>query len=315
MHSLPKDAKAATLQDIATRRTKMPPNLNIRRELGRGSNNRVLAAEWNGAPCVVRVPRRRSDTQQRDNALVEFRCTLRASQLKVGPEVHTAWSARHASGEWPSGLYLVEERFPDDLEKCMYEAQHRDTMLERRDEVTAEIVRCLHTLAREGILAYDLKPSNVVVRLGEETTEVRIIDFGRDFCEWAHDGAELSTPVTDYLRKRIRVRSPDLNASQTDALVEHILFATMMVILSATTTRRLHHDKSEHRMCAAEREDVHPLARTVSTLLNGMQGQNVCLVRDVLRLDEVRGVLRHYHGRRSSGTHRTLALACGEEVD
>ena len=37
------------------------------------------------------------------------------------------------------------------------------------------------------------------------------------------------------------------------------------------------------------------------------------IVREVLRTDEVRGVLRHYHGRRDSGTRRTLGWARGVE--
>ena len=37
------------------------------------------------------------------------------------------------------------------------------------------------------------------------------------------------------------------------------------------------------------------------------------VVREVLRVDEVRGVLHHYHGRRYAGTRRTLRLARGVE--
>ena len=40
--------------------------------------------------------------------------------------------------------------------------------------------------------------------------------------------------------------------------------------------------------------EANPPACT-SRLLDGMQGRNVALARSVLRMDDVRGVLRHYH--------------------
>ena len=98
-----------------------------------------------------------------------------------------------------------------------------------------------------------------------------------------------------------------------DAVVSHVLFAAMLVQLAATTTHRIYRDRHNHRMGAEERAAANPVAPLATQLLDGMQARNVALVREVLRVDDVRGVLRHYHGRRNAGTHRTLAFARGAE--
>ena len=87
-----------------------------------------------------------------------------------------------------------------------------------------------------------------------------------------------------------------------------------MVITSATTTHALYHDRHHHRMPAADRADAHPLRRSTQALLDGMTGENIALLNDLLRMDAVRGVLQHYHGRRYAGTKRTLAMARGTEM-
>jgi hypothetical protein len=306
---LPTDPRTATLADVGVRRAKLPPEVELGEELGRGANNRVYAAEYEGRECVLRAPRRRSDTQQRGSALWELRHTLRAAQLGVGPQVHAAWCARHADGRWPSGLYALLERFDDDLEAVLVDPEARDA-----PAIGRAIAACLETLARERVFVYDLKPSNVVVRDGDGP-DVRIIDFGRDFCEWGGCAAapDAQTPTLDLLARRLRAREPHATDAEREALATHVLFATMMVLLSATTTHVLHEDRAEHRMDAVARRAAHPLAPLTRELLEGMQGQNLALVRELLRTDAVRGVLAHYHGRRCSGTRRTLALARGEE--
>jgi hypothetical protein len=90
------DPKTVQLADIMVPRTKLPPDLVLGDELGRGANNRVFRAEYQGRDCVLRVPRRRSETQQRGSALWELRHTLCASRLGVGPKVFATWCARHS---------------------------------------------------------------------------------------------------------------------------------------------------------------------------------------------------------------------------
>lgn len=303
------DAETVTLADVTVPRTKIPDDMTIGDELGKGTNNKVLRCTWNGSRCVLRVPRRRSDTQQRGSAIWELRHTLRASELKVGPTVMHAWYARHATREWPSGLYIVMDRYDDDLETVLCEnPEARGGMIKNRDRIGAAIASCIQTLAQERIFVYDLKPSNVVIRLADNTIDVRIIDFGRDFCEWSGCLMDPSrnTPHVDMLT---RILDTD-----RDSCITHILFATMMVLLSSTTTSTLYETRERHRMDASTRSAIHPLGDLTKRLLSSMQGRNVSHMRQVLRMDEVRGVLRHYHGRRNSGTHRTLAMAAGMET-
>lgn len=316
MKPLVADPATYARSKLMVARTKLPEGLVVEKEIGKGSNNKVFACTTaDGTECVLRAPRRRSDTQQRGSAVWEFRHTLKASQLGVGPTVYHAWCARHATGRWPSGLYVVTERFSHDLDDVLLvRDEMRDDYLARCDEVGDALVECLKTLSDALIFVYDLKPSNVVVDLDGDSARTKIIDFGRDFCEWAgcEQDPESRTPIVDMLRKRVRAR--DGEGRTVDAVVSHVLFAAMLVVLSATTTYRLHDERTEHRMGAAERQKVHPVAARTRDLLDSMQGQNLALLREVLRSDDVRGVLRHYHGRRNAGTRRTLRLARGVEL-
>tara|TARA_B110000046_G_scaffold20720_2_gene19623 strand:- start:4751 stop:5719 length:969 start_codon:yes stop_codon:yes gene_type:complete len=301
---------------LAVARPRLPDGLEIVKELGKGSNNKVFRATWDGEDCALRAPRRGSDTQQKGSAVWEFRHTLKASQLGVGPRVYAAWHARHAHRGWPSGLYVITELLDNDLDDVLGSAALRARAPPAA--LGAALVRCLKALADELIFVFDLKPSNVMVRLAREgegdDVEARIIDFGRDFCEWAgcEQEPDSNTPVVTMLRKRVRARQ-DVTHSQeeVDAVVSHVLFAAMLVQLAATTTHCLYRDRRDHRLGAEERAAANPVAPLAAALLDSMQARNVALVREVLRVDAVRGVLRHYHGRRNAGTHRTLGFARG----
>lgn len=287
-------------------RTSLPEGLTIGEvELGKGSNNRVVDACWDGRDCVIRMPRRRSDTQQKDAAMWEFRHTLKASQLGAAPRVYGAWYAKHARRNFPSGLYLVTERFTHDLEDVLTSERRRDAMLRESDRIGADVLAVLSRIAAADMFLYDLKPSNVVIN-PDEPSAVRVIDFGREFCEWAGTGERnAATPIVDMVDRMVE---GDV------ARRRHVLLAAMLVELAATTTHRLHSDRHHHRMDRTTREAINGVARVAARFLDSMQGRNVALLREVLRTDQVRGVLAHYHGRRSSGTRRTLRLARGREL-
>lgn len=307
------DASTVTLADITVRRTRIPDDVEVGDEIGKGTNNRVCKCTWKGKRCVLRVPRRKSDTQQRGSAIWEFRHALRASQLKVGPTVYHAWYARHATSEWPSGLYVVMERFDHDLETILCEDEEcMEGAIQKRDVIQTAICKCIESLAKERIFVFDLKPSNLVMRVDEASkeVEVRVIDFGRDFCEWTGCMTDPSrnTPHVDMLRRKLG------ESVDVEERITHIIFACMMVILSSTTTRTLYETREHHRMDATTRSKINPIATATNLLLESMQGRNVAVLRELLRMDEVRGVLRHYHGRRNSGTHRTLLFARGCET-
>ena len=154
------------------------------------------------------MPRRKSDTQQTDSALWEY-VTLRAAQLGAAPALFDAWWSKHAHGEWPSGLYLVSERLSLDMDTLLTE-HPREVFAEYIDSIGRESIECVKRLAYDRLFVYDLKPSNMMVHLMEDgEAHVRVIDFGREFCEWDVEGAD--TPVIDMLDgKGVYRRDSDL---------------------------------------------------------------------------------------------------------
>lgn len=287
--------------ECARTRDKLPADFTVHKRLGKGANNCVLSVQWDGQKRAMRVPRRGSDTQQRGSATWEHAQTMRAAELNVAPAVHAAWYARHAEDGWASGLYMVMDQYDTDLDSLMID--NGDV-----EGVEEELLRVVDAMARERMFLFDLKPSNVVVRRGKNNdVEVRIIDFGRDFCEWHGDDArardDVRAPIAQMLERR-----------HAADLVTHLLFAAMLVQLGATTTCAMHAARHEHRMSSAARRALNPLATACTKLLESMRGENIARLRELLRTDEVKGVLKHYHGRRCSGTHRTLRYAQGIEV-
>mgnify|MGYP006080312369 CR=1 FL=1 len=309
MDAIQEDPITFSKKKLICARTVLPPGLKVSAtELGKGSNNRVVACTWGDARCVLRMPRRRSDTQQKGSATWECRHTLRASQLGVAPFVYAAWYARHATRDHPSGLYMITDHFDDDLEGTLMSDSQRGVVLARSDEIGEAVARILARLADADMFLYDLKPSNMVVKrlTGSSELTVRMIDFGREFTEWAGTKEEdASTPVIDMVA---------MMAKGDVQLKRHILFATMLTQLAATTTHCLHTDRRSHRMDEATRRQINGIARVAGRLLDSLQGRHITMLRAVLRRDEVRVVLSHYHGRRNSGTRRTLQLARGQEI-
>ena len=292
----------------------LPDGLVLDDELGKGSNNRVFSCAYQGKRLVLRVPRRRSDTQKRGSALWELWHTERAAALEVAPMLHDAWIARHAHGQLPSGLYLITEAYSHDLDdllchpRCAPLRDDPDSALwMHKDTVADQVVAALDRLAQDHLFVYDLKPSNVVLRFRDARVDARIIDFGRDFCEWGKAPTVLSddvqTPVLDVLRRHV----------DDDALVAHVLGVCMLVQLSAITTRSLYQDRARHRMPRERRAALQVFAPRVRRLLDTLQGRTLGLVRRVLRMDSVRDVFRHYLGRRDAGTRRILRFATGCE--
>ena len=302
------DAKTLLLQDIGVKRVRIPDTLLVGEELGKGANNRVRSAQRvlqgnKNQPCVLRVPRRKSDTQQTDSALWEVRYTLRAAQLGAAPALFDAWWSKHAHGEWPSGLYLVSERLSLDMDTLLTE-HPREVFAEYIESIGRESIECVKRLAYDRLFVYDLKPSNMMVRLMEDgEAHVRVIDFGREFCEWDVEGAD--TSVIDMLRRE---------GCTDDTRISHILFAFMLIQLASTTTRRLREDRRSHRMDAEERFASNPFVRYATELLDGMRGCDIALVRRVLRHDSVKGVMQHYLSRRDAGTRRVFRCARGIEL-
>ena len=310
LEAISDDPASYSLEQLKVDRTDLPVELKVGREIGKGANNKVFRAKLREQPCVLRAPRRRSDTQNHGSALWEFRHVLKASQLGVGAKVYDAWYAKHAHGRWTSGLYMVLEHFDNDLQTVLFEQSEKAKP--HFDAFGTSLVDCIKKLAQARIFVYDLKPSNIMVHFGE-TPEVRIIDFGRDFCEWGGcaDDPDGHTPVIDMLRNRIKQETKD--EEEAESRLCHILFTLMITIAAATTTREMLDGRHEHRMGSNTRSEVNFVARRTGSIIDEMQGRDVALMKHAMRTDAVRGVLQHYHGRRNAGTRRTLRFAHGVE--
>lgn len=319
------DAANVSLEKLRCDEHRFPDAFRISsRPIGKGSNNKAFVLNGEGgSKLILRAPRRRSDTQQWGSTLWEFRQTLRAAQLGVAPSIEDAWYAKHAKKPWTSGLFMIMEKFECDLEEAICSDDEMREVLAENDwkvgkEVAEKVVECVRLLSEELIFVYDLKPSNVVMKIDTEgDVHAKIVDFGNDFCEWdTRRGDPLcSTPIINGLRLIVERREKGRGDKKGDveSIVKHVLFASMMIQLSSTFTSSIREDRYKHKMNEEERRKANVFASYVDTLLSGMQKGNIALVRWVLRNDDVRGVLRHYHGRRNSGTGKTISLAKGIE--
>ena len=293
----------------------------VREELGRGANNGAYAAaredDDDGTCRAARAApaQRHAAKGQRPvgAAAHAARRRDRRGARRARRVVRAPRARRVDVGALPAVRTLPAR--PRDRPRRHARAAERGDRARRRARRRA---LALPARARRGAL-YDLKASNVVCFGADGGVVARIIDFGRDFSEWDDEAvraaaADARAPCIAMARALVARRWPDADAATRDAVLTHALHATMMVVLSATLTRTLHEERDRHRMGAAERLSAHPLAQPVNALLDDTRGCDLAVVRALLRHDEVRSVLRHYHGRRSAGTRRTLALARGREV-
>ena len=316
------EASQIALKDFASQNVEFPDGIQIDpKPLGKGSNNKVfLMKDKHDDMFILRVPRRRSDNQQKGSALLEMRQTIRAFQLGVAPTIYNVCFARHAKEMWTSGLYFITERYQTDFDDAIQDEETREMLLSNDgsliDDIGQQTIKHLESMANDDMLVYDLKPSNIVLKFDRNNhIDIKIIDYGRDFCEWKCNecDAELRTPVLDGLTMLISKRS-DLSTEDKTRLRRHIAFAVMLTQLSATTTRTLYSDRRSLKISSEERKRFNPFSVHASAFLSTMHGQKIELLKWALRTDEVRGVLRHYNGRRNAGTKRTLDFACGNEL-
>lgn len=281
----------------------LPEDFRLHDEIGKGSNNKVFRATWDGQIVTFRVPRRKSDTQEVGNAKWEHLHTKQASVLGVSPRLLKSWYSRHSKDGWPSGLYMVMECYEHDLDELLNDPEARPKMLDMKEAIGECLVSKLNCLAQNQLLVFDLKPSNIVLNI-KGTLDVRIIDYGRDFCEWNPSKREQeqdrNTPILDMISRLTKGDSE---------MQKHLAFGTMLLQLASTTTRHIYDDRRRHRMGRSERRSINPTAHPAQIFWDSMQGTHKKLLRNVLRCDPIRGVLKHYHGRRNGGTRRTLLFA------
>ena len=248
---------------------------------------------------VLRGPRHDSDTVKQSHAQWESELCLRTAQWKVGPPIFDIWYCSRTTREQRRGLYMVMQHYECDLTDAIL--KKTPTMIDNSVEIGAQIVGRVLTLSQQGILLYDIKPSNVVLNL--DPVDVRLIDFGRDFCESLDSGG--GGQVIHELQRELEHEGYTERAD-----VCRLLGLVMLVQLSAIFSSEIQRLRFSLKI----------LSRTQRKALNGMRvhlyslrretsGRMVRVVRAALRNESIRSNLRHYLGARDSATRRVLALS------
>ena len=301
---------AKTVLTRARRGDGLPPKLEIQDEIGRGSNNRVFRAIFDGEHLVtVRRPRRKSDTERVGYATCEFRHTLLASRLGVAPILYDAWYVRHAKTDQRAGLHMIQQYYPYDLMDAF--SKIPEEVGSHCDEIGAAIDKNIKLMADANMLCYDLKPGNIVISF-EETPDVKFIDFGREFCEHHSEKNEVRTCVSDSIRVAARAYAKK-HSQNAEEIHKYLLYCTMTIILAATTTDAVYKNRATLRADRDTRRTFQCMRKYANAILDDTRGDIIKLLKDILRIDEVRELLRHYVGRRNSGTRRIFRLARGFE--
>lgn len=320
--------KFARTRLLAKRRDDgLPPHLSVGRELSKGSNSSVRRAahlppalrapgRGEGATAaaeraraarrladdegayIVRRPLRDSDTLKKSHAIFEFEVSAIAARLGVAPALYDAWYVEHSTKEQRRGLHLVLARYEMDMHDLA--ASRGAEVLRYAEPIGAQIDAHLRALSREGIFLYDLKPANVVLNL--EPVEVRLIDFGREFCE--RRGGN-NSPVLVELEKTVR----RVAAVEKDAVAD-VMHASMLVMLSAIVAHNLQSQRYQLKTVdRATRLRMNPLAARARALRRTTRAPIVRAVKETLRNEHVRAILRHYLGGRHSCVKRVFGLA------
>lgn len=279
----------------------LPKQLKIdfSKRLGRGANNVVYKGTFGETSVAVRLPATKADTQCYSRAAKEAALALKAAELQAGPKVLDAWYVRHGNDRIKSGLGMVLQLLDVELNKILLLGEPGEAA-----QAVEGTLRALNALASEGIVLTDLKPQNVMVKppIRGGAPTVRIIDFGSEFAEAPFAPFRSSEcPLLGFLHDTI---------TEDPKLQQHLIASAMLVQLSATTTRDLH-SRFQRRLKRPVKTPVSALAAATAKHLDGMRLSNIAFVRQLLRQDAFKGVLRHYAGRHNAGTGRTLRFARG----
>lgn len=282
--------------------------IKLSKLIGKGGNNAVyMAIAKDGTYVVVRQPRRNSDTQRIGNASWEFRNTALASALGISPIMYDAWYVRHATRLQKSGLHLVCEYFPRDIHHLICNSP--TDVIPITKKLRDQTVSHLRTMADNFLFCYDLKPANMV--FSDNPVDVRFIDFGRDFCEWRPYSEKNEflerAPILSYIQT---LAMENATGKMTpELLYKDLMFLVMVVILSANIAYTLNQSSSAIRATFAERAILNFMAGAAAELRTTTRGSHVALVKEILRMRDLKDTIRHYMGRRNCGTKRVFCYA------
>lgn len=276
--------------------------------IARGANNAVFLATYKGRKYIVRKPRRSSDTQRVSNAIWEFRYTAIAAGLDVTPTLYDAWYVRHSTDFQRSGLHFVMEYFPEDLHTLLCRAPN--LIINNRTSLRQQVATHLARLADESLFCFDLKPANIVVRSG--CGQIKFVDFGRDYCEWRpyarpHEHSDRA-PILSYLQRLVDQVEAD-DATRAAMLYKRVQHAAMLIILSANLALHIDKDRSAMRASFAYRASLNIVSALCGEFRESASCTELKLIKSLMRHREVRDTLRHYMGRRNSGTKRCFHYA------
>ena len=257
---------------------------------------------------MVREPRTNSDTQRIGNATWEFRNTMIAAQIGVGPKVFDAWCVRHATSEQKSGLHIVCEYFPNDLHDLL--VYNSSVIYSHFDLLRTQTLSHLQTMANNCLFCYDLKPSNIV--LCQSPFQLRFIDFGRDFTEWRvySEACEFveRAPISSFIQ-RLADALADERMTGRD-LYPKLLYYVMVSLLSSNISFTIQQSSHAVRYSFAEKQTLNFLAECVRNERRQINPKYIPLIKEILRHRDLRDTIRHYMGRRNCGTKRTFHYAC-----
>ena len=238
--------------------------------LGKGSNNGLCGAVRRREAPRACAPRRRSDTQQHQNALWEFRQTLAASRWGWRLRC-TRRGARHALGEhWTSGLYLIMDEYACNLEEAMCQpGPMREKLLAddgraaRRDEGR----RATAVQTRQGAGRSTSNPA---------TWSCATVPTAPSTCaSWTLDAtfANGTYATTRPVRRHTRVARKDSAARRSGRRKRGRAHSLCVLFAAATTTHNLYEDRERYRMDRAHRTAINLFALMAAELLESMQAQ------------------------------------------
>jgi hypothetical protein len=281
-------------------------------KLGEGSNNSVHLARHraSGALVVVRRPLADSDTRHQQQATGEARLMLEAARAGVGPRVHDLWYCAASTAVQRRGLHAVMEHFASDLHDVVF--HDAEWLFDHREALCHQIIGVLHALGEREIFCCDVKACNLVLDKARTPPVVRLIDFGRDFCDhcdWATGSSACprcphGLDALPAILRLARARGLDR------ASYRRVLALTMLVLLSANLDHELHARRRRYGMDRDERHARNVLRENVAFVrrARATAGEVVC-VKALLRDDEVRACVRHYLGGRGASVRRVFRAA------
>lgn len=319
---LPDATRFSTTKLLNERKgTGWPAGLVQGRAIARGSNSKVYrgmflnppAKGWDSQPeafaaakervrkegdLVIRMPRHDSDTSRVSHAKQEFACSAMAAYHGVGADIFDAFYAPRTTRQQRKGLYIIHRHYPMDLHGAIFD--HEEAFLARHDDIGAILASHVGKLANMGLLLFDLKSANVVLRM--DPLDVRIIDYGREFCERRD---------TENASEIKGIDAIVASEGRSDAKTRNAVMETLMlVILSAIITHELHAHRRELKIYTREqRENLNPLRTIMKRKRAEVSPLVVRCVKKALRRDVIRDTIVHYCGARDSNTRRFFQMA------